>query len=367
MDVQYRTGGGLELIGYDGSNTVLFDSGSVAFNANGAPMMVSVELTASGNNANWKLTAVAPGGGSAIATATGTVNSVTVLYVSDVYVSPNSDVSFASVGHITAQTYAPDITTMATIINGYAGEYAADRLSRLATEEGLAFELTGTNTDTPKMGPQPDDTLVNVLQTCEDLDRGQLFEPRDAFGIAYRTRVSMLGQNPVLTLDYSAAALGGPQGLRPVADDQYTRNDITVTRDKGSSSTATLTTGAMSTAAPPNGVGDYVYSLTVYANSDSQLANLAAWMLTVGTVADDRYPVIPVNMTRTEVASQFATIAGVDVGDRLQIVNPPVWLTAAPISQLAWGMTERLSNYVWQIDFNAVPESPYEEGNPPTW
>jgi hypothetical protein len=110
-----------------------------------------------------------------------------------------------------------------------------------------------------------------------------------------------------------------------------------------------------------------VYTLTVFANSDSQLANLASWMLTVGTVADDRYPVLPVNMARTEVAALFATIATIDVGDRIQVTNPPSWLTAAPISQLAWGMTERISNYTWQIDFNAVPESPYEEGNPPTW
>jgi hypothetical protein len=30
-------------------------------------------------------------------------------------------------------------------------------------------------------------------------------------------------------------------------------------------------------------------------------------------------------------------------------------------------MTETLNAYRWDIAINAVPESPYSEGNPPTW
>jgi hypothetical protein len=366
MDVVYHTGGNLQLAGYNGSGTLLFDSGSQPFAADNTPMMVSAELTANGSGgATWKLTAIVPGGAAPIATFTGTVAAVSVGFISDGYVSPNSDVAFASVGHMTAQTYAPDITVMAPVINGYAGELAADRLLRLAGEENLGFSLTGLDTDTPQMGPQQNDTLVNVLQSCEDMDRGQLYEPRDSFGIAYRTRVSMLGQSPALFLDYTAAELA--ESLHPVSDDQFTRNDITLTRNNGSSATAALTSGAMSTADPPNGVGDYAYSLTVQAFSDSQLANLAAWMLTVGTVDDDRYPVITVNLARPAVVALFATIATIDIGDFIQITNPPTWLTSMPISQLAWGVTETLNAFVWKVDFNAVPESPYSEGNPPTW
>jgi hypothetical protein len=366
MDVLYRTGGALELIGYDGTGTVLFDSGSQAFTLNGTPVMVDVELTQNGTGgATWTLAAIQPGYPSPVATYTGTVTAVSVGYVSDVYISPDSDVNYASAGQPTVQTYADPLTTMSTIINGYAGEYAADRISRLAGEEGLGFVLTGTNTSTPQMGPQQDDTFTNVLQSCEDLDRGQLFEPRGSFGIAYRTRVSMQGQNPVLTLDYSLAQVVPP--LEPAADDQFTRNDITVTRNNGSSATASLATGAMSTQLPPNGVGDYIYTLTCYAYADSQLAAMTAWMLTVGTVADDRFPVISADLSRTEVVSLFAQIAGVDIGDYVQIINPPAFLTAMPVAQLAWGATERLNTYKWEIDWNAVPESPYAEGNPPAW
>jgi hypothetical protein len=365
MDLIYHSGGNLELIGYSSSGGVLFDSGSQEFGANGTPMMVDIELTASGANAVWMLSAIVPDAAEPVATFTGTVDAVSVGYVSDVYGSPNSDVSFASMGQFSAQTFADPLTVMSAIIAGYDGELASVRLARLAGEEGLTFTLVGSDSDTPQMGPQQDDTFTNVLQSCEDVDRGHLFESRDSFGLSYRTRVNMQGQNPVLTLDYSAGQLAA--GLQPADDDQFTRNDITLTRDKGSSATAVLTSGQMSTAAPPNGVGDYTYTLTVYAYSDSQLANLAAWMLTVGTVAGERYPVLPLNLARPEVAALMAVIAGVDAGDYVQITNMPSFVTAMPVSQLAWGFTERLNAYVWEIDINAVPESPYSEGNPPSW
>ena len=94
---------------------------------------------------------------------------------------------------------------------------------------------------------------------------------------------------------------------------------------------------------------------------------MASWLLTVGTVSDDRYSPITVDLARTEVVALLSTLAGLDVGDFLQIISAPSWLTAAPISQLAWGFTERLNAFVWVISFNSVPQSPYSEGNPPVW
>ena len=123
----------------------------------------------------------------------------------------------------------------------------------------------------------------------------------------------------------------------------------------------------MSTAAPPNGVGTYVYTLTVYGFADSQLGPLSSWMLTTGTVADERYPKVSVDMTRPEIAALFSTIAGLGIGDYIQVVNAPSWLTSAPIQQLAWGTTETINAFRWTLDANSVPESPYSTGNPPSW
>jgi len=123
----------------------------------------------------------------------------------------------------------------------------------------------------------------------------------------------------------------------------------------------------MSTATPPDGVGIYSYSQTVQAFSDTQLANLAAWILTVGTVDEYRYPVIEFDLTRSEAAGLIDVISGLDIGDFIQVSNPPQFLQAVPISQLAFGFTETLNGFTWDIAINTVPESPYSEGDPPTW
>ena len=367
LDLIYHTAdaGSLELIGYNSSGTQLFDSGTVLSGLNGTPVMVDIELTADGTDATWSLAVIEPGASSPLGTHTGTVDSVTVGYVSDWYASPDSDISFAAIGHPAVQTYADDLAVLAQVIAGYAGELAETRLARLCAEEGLSFTLAGPSGVTPAMQAQQDDTFPNVLQSCEDADRGLLFESRDSFGLTYRSRVSMQGQTPALTMDYAQDQVAFP--LAPAADDLYSRNDIQLTRNNGSSSTAVQQAGPMSIQPPPNGIGDYAYPLTVYVYEDAQLAPMAAWMLTVGTVADERFPVISVNMARSEVASLLATAAAVDGGDYVQIVNPPSWLTSAPVQQLAWGMTETLNARKWTIDINAVPESPYSQGNPPTW
>ena len=365
-NVIYHTGGNLELIGYNSSSGQLFDSGSLAVGANGTPLYIDVELVSSGSSVNWIFQGIEPGAGSTTFHSSGSVTG-SVGNVSNIIVDPVGGVTDSGtvIGQITVQEYADTIVNLSPIVAGYTGETAAARIARLCASQGIAFTLEGQNADTPQMGPQQDDTFVNIIQSCADFDRGQIFETRNQFGIGYRTRVNMQGQSPVLNADYSLAQLAGT--LQPTADDQYTRNDITVTRNQGASSRAQLTSGPMSILTPPNGVGDYSYSLTVQAYSDSQLSNLVTWMLTIGTISEYRYPTIMFDMSRTEVAGLFTIIPTMDIGDYLQVANPPNFLQAGPINQLFWGVTETLNAYTWTISINTVPESPYSEGQPPTW
>ncbi len=366
MNLIYHTGGHLELVGINSSSVTVFDSGSIAFTADGTPLYISLELTGSGSNVNWTLAGIKPGSLTLAASASGTVAGQ-VGNVSDVFIDPGGTIidSGTSLGQITVQTYADTLVNLSPIVNGYAGELAATRISRLCASQNIGFTLTGSASDTPAMGPQADSTFVSLLQACADLDRGQLFETRSSFGIGYRTRVNLQGQTPVLTADYRAATLAG--SLQPTADDQFTRNQITVTRQGGASSAVQLASGTMSVLTPPLGVGVYSYNLTVDAFSDTQLPNLAAWMLTVGTVSEYRYPGIEFDMARQEVRNLFGIIPSLDIGDYIQVVNPPFFLQSLPIAQLAWGFTETLNAYTWTITINTVPESPYAQGNPPTW
>ena len=68
--------------------------------------------------------------------------------------------------------------------------------------------------------------------------RGLLYEPRNQFGLAYRTRKSMQNQAAALNASYTAAQLSPP--LVPGYDDQLTRNDVTVTPHADGLATVTV-------------------------------------------------------------------------------------------------------------------------------
>jgi hypothetical protein len=356
-DVVYHTGGNLELLGYNSLDVQIFDSGSQTFAANGLPVMVSVELGTSGSDVTWLLTALNVAAGTIIATYDGTVAG-SIGSVSQVVMNPGGGLTQTSCGQITVQYQLVSLTALAQAVGAYNGELAGDRFLRLCAENGVTGSLVGADTDTGQMGPQQNQPLLTLLQQVEDFDRGLIFEPRDGLGLSYRTLANMQAQTPVVVCDYPSADLAGV--MQPTEDDQYTRNDITVSRISGSSSRQYLATGPMSVLSPElGGVGEYVYTVSVNAYADSQLGGIASWILALGTVDDVRYPSVPVNLARSEVAGIFTDLAGVDVGDYVQITNPPFWLPTGPLKQLAYGFTETLNAYVWTIAWNAVPESPY--------
>lgn len=366
VTVVYHTGGHLEVFGYAGA-TQKFDTGSIAVSADGNPIVVDVELTPSGSAVAWTANVIAPAiGATATNLGSGTVSSASIGAMSDAKVNVGgTETGAVGVGHIILQGVVTSLADLAAAAGGYNNERAGTRFTRLCTAFGLGGELVGNASDTPLMGPQPNDKLVNLLQQVEDLDRGQLFETRDQFGMGYRTRVNMQNQTAVVVLNYATAMLA--QALNPTYDDQLTRNYITLTRTNGSSVIVQDTTDTMSVNNPPNGVGLYPYSLTVNAHADSQLANEAAWLLTLGTIDQERYPQVIVDLTRTEVASVFAAVPSLAVGDYFQISNPPAWLPSGTINQLVYGWQETLNAYKWTITLNAVPESPYTGAGLPTW
>jgi hypothetical protein len=365
VDVVYGTGGTLQLIGYNIGGTALFTS-TAAGSYNGVPVIVSVELTPSGANVAWALKTILPGTGMTATTlASGTVSG-SVGGVNNVLVNPGgTETGAVGMGQYIVQGVVSSLPDLATAVSGYDGERAADRFTRLSTNAGIGNTLVGNSTDTPQMGPQTDDTLVNLLQGIEDFDHGQMFEARGFFGLTYRTRKNMQNQSPAVTYNYTSGELAQP--LQPTADDQMTRNDVTVSRSGGSSARQYLASGAMSIQSPPNGVGEYTYSLTAVAHADSQLSNCALWIMEVGTVAGNRYPVVNIDLSRTAAQANFAATAALDIGDFCEITNPPTFAESATVKELAFGFTETLNAFKRTISVNAVPEIPYEGGGLPTW
>lgn len=257
---------------------------------------------------------------------------------------------------------ALDDIVNAKAMNGWSGERAGDRMTRLAREEGVPFELVGNASDTSPMGVQRQDTLVNLLFACVDADQGRLYEPRDAFGLAYRTGASLDNQTPV-ALDYAANHIFGM--FQPVEDDQLLVNDVTVKRTNGSSTRVEVTTGPLSTQDPPNGVGTYDIAPELNLSTDLQTGPLANWLASLGTWDEARFPTVTVEMAAPDVVADglLATVPSLDIGDTLSVANPPSWLPPEAIGLLIEGTTEYVGNGMdWSLTFNTVPSGPFDIG-----
>lgn len=356
--VVYNAGGFLTLNGLSAAGATLFSSGQVAFSADGAFLMVSVELTTSGSNVAWTLTALVCGDTVPVATSSGTLTSAQLGDPFQVVGNPNGTLTDTAWGQVVVQETLVTLTSLASPAGAYAGETAADRITRLCTEQGIPVTIIGDSSATELMGPQLPTKLVTLLQECEDADRGLIFEPRDSFGLAYRTRADLYNQDPAITLNYVNGDLAS--SLQPTEDDQLIRNDVTASRPSGSSSEQVLSSGPMSVQDPPAGVGPYPFPLSVNVFADGQLPDLASWVMFIGTVDQPRYPVINLDLIRTELVDNFDDVVAADLGDYLTVQNPPPWLPPGPINQLMLGYTEQLAQFTWTLALNAVPELPYE-------
>ena len=212
------------------------------------------------------------------------------------------------------------------------------------------------------MGPQTRKKYHEFLEEIEDLDQGIMKEAKTLWGLAYRTRIRLINQSPAVTLDYAQGMISPP--LAPVVDDRKLKNDITVHRHKGSKVQVTLNSGGMSILEPPQGSGRYKKTLKAVAAADEQLAALAAHLLLLGTVSDERYPTITVDLARAGItgnplAPLMSAVAGIEIGDMVQINNLPFWYPSTTVKQLVLGYTETLGPYDWTVTWNCTPYTPY--------
>ena len=377
VDLVYNsaTGGTLRLVGYNwtASGTPIFDTGLLAAGMNGNPVWVSIELQTSGSDVQYSVTQLQPGASSGLTfsgTVTGTIGNATELVINALNFIGGENMSGSAVGQITYQGTWESLFDFGSQLDAYQGEVAGQRFARLCAEQGITVRCVGPLDDTVAMGAQTTLALTDLLQECADADTGMIYEPREALALAYRTRASLQNQAPAVTLGYSQAELADPVG--ETEDDQYTMNDVTVTRayastggGTGSSAEVAIQTGPLSVQAPPNGVGTYPNSVTQNLFADSQCYDGAGWLAHTGTVDDPRYPQIQVNLARQETLAGSTLgyeVQYADIGDRLTVTGTPDWLPPDGITQLVNGETETLNAFVYDISWCGIPELPYETG-----
>ena len=359
---QNSSGGKLTLRAFNSGDASLGSVPPSYTGCNGQLLVVVMGVdTPSAGSTTYRLNVAQPGA-SAFTSSTDTATAsalgkITKVIVNSDDFSGDQDLDATTIGHVGVQPTSTPDTGILDVLDAWSGEAAGDRFSRLCTEQGLAFRGQGQLSTSTQMGPQAQDALLSLLQDCVDADQGVLVEPRQVFGLGYRTRSSLYGQDAAITLSYPDGDL--VSGLNPADDDQYTRNDVTVSRQDGSSARKVLSTGPLSIQDPPDGVGVYDVEVTLNLETDSQCSDAAGWLLNTGTVDEHRYPDIGVDLASTSLSGIFWDLQQDDLGDRFVIQDPPSWMPPDDISQITAQQTEQIGGFIYQQDRTGIPASPY--------
>jgi len=304
------------------------------------------------------------GGGDRDGFSNNATDAGTLAALRKVQVSPlSSELNGTVLGHINVRSSYIGTTDLTHELMGTAAESAADRIRRLCDENDIPFHLIGYAPDTVDVGPQGISTLITLMEDAAEADGGILFELRDQFGLAYRTRTDLQNQDAKLGLTYAAPTAHLAGEFLPVEDDQLLANRVTVSRRDGSSATSGLASGSLSTQLPPDGVGPYPQGVTLNLFDDSQVRDQAGWRRHLGTWDEARYPQIGVNLARAVFASDAALTADAAQlipGDVLSVTDLPAWLPPDDVTLMIQGYVERLSGHERSIRWNATPAGPYE-------
>lgn len=243
----------------------------------------------------------------------------------------------------------------------YDSETAGNRLSRLAEEEDVAFVGTGLDSAF-RMGTQGADKLVDLMQECQDVDLGILFEDRTTFALAYQTRAGLHNKLPSATLTYQHLS----PGFRPVGDDLRLTNDVTFTYEEWFTGRYAIPDDDWfhwSTQDPPDGAGvrPKDFSANVYGVFGPN--GHPAWHAHIGSWREKRFPSVAYELARDVFTSDDRTnVKAVDVGSIIYqgTSGSPAWVPSNQVRLLVQGYTETLSKFEHTIVFNTTPADIYE-------
>lgn len=315
---------------------------------------IRLDLTYAGVDTGYEVTI------DGVSVMSGTAASVAYNQPETLVLSPTGDMDAAA--HLAVwDGSVPTNVDTAEAFAGYPGELAGERFLRLCGEEGIDATVLGDDEDTQPMGPQVPLKLVDLIRECSTTDDAMLFEPRDSLGLTLKTGRDRYNQDPVLTLDF--ADKGIAPGIRPVLDDQNTRNDVTAKRRNGASARALQDTGPMNVQNPiddPEGVGRYDTTIDVNAATDAALLDHASWHLHKGTVEDTRYPSITIDL---DAAPELVTaVDALEHGDIIEVQNLPTSWSPTAVRLIALGVREQVGTHRRLVTLNCAPASTFEIG-----
>ncbi|MFJ6386454.1 hypothetical protein ACIQJT_02475 [Streptomyces sp. NPDC091972] len=298
-----------------------------------------------------------------VAIGSGTISSIVVKAVSRITytwsLETSTDTQKADelIGFITYwDSTGPSAATVWGVATGLQGERAGTRAERVAGEGGYTLTSYGQATSQQRMGVQTRKKLPEVLADAAKTDFGYVLGSRDRLEAIFRSASTLWNQHPALTLDFSAGLLSD---YKYRDDDLLTQNDVTVTREGGSSSRQVLEEGTLSVQDFPNGVGRYDVGPTYSLYTDEQAAHTAYMLLHLGTFDGIRYTRITLDLANPRVQQLLDDILRTDVGDLIRLTNLPQEQGADNVDSLVVGYREEAGPTSWKITFICVPAEPF--------
>lgn len=352
--------GTLTISAKDGDEASVGSNASTTLDVRGRLLRVSLENSISGGTLTGTLRVLDINTGitdsaSMIVTST-SMSRVLSMSLGPSTLGGSAGVSGAAVGHLLLQDTITDINDLGRAIQPL-GEAAGRRIQRLCGEQGIPFEWVGDLDDTVAMGAQSKANLLSLTQESCLADGGLLYETKDALGLGYRTRASLYNQAAALTLSYTGFNFN--EVPIPVEDDRQIQNNLTVTVG-GISATYEETSGPLGTDA----IGSYGESsgltLNLATTDTPTLLDAAAWRVHLGTVDEDRYPTVTVNLAHASITPELKrAILALRMGDRAQFTGMPSWVAPDQPDQLTLGTSETISHFEHKLTFTCAPASPY--------
>lgn len=351
----------------DATNATV-SSASVGFGATPLNQTIgmSVRMTQEGGNVRWETAWFVVGTATFYThTGGGTTFAGTCGQFARINFSvPDANLAGAQICHVVLTHGADLINTLAVsdVSAAFNGETFGARAKRLTGEEGIFFQWRGDLDDTLPVGPQPADTLYNILAQGQQVAGGILTDARDIIGLEYVTQ-RFLGNRRGLELSYSSNQIVDVP--MPVSDLRYLVNDFTASRVNGSSARYEANDGRRKNVNdPPTGVGRWELSGSFNAYTDTQLPLLASQKVFFGTWEERRIPNLGIALHRSQINGSVTLLRDVialDLGDPVTLTG----LSTSPLppndlAMLTFGYTEQISNKLWSLTENTVPAGPFQ-------
>jgi hypothetical protein len=337
--------------------TVVDPSGSVLVNTNmantgtGDPnqwVTFRMKATVSGGTVTWAFAwfvqgaATVWGLGSTFSGSLGALRSWTA--------NGNASMGGAQICHVFGLTTAnDDLQSYAALraFDGYVNELAADRVSRLCAEEGVAVAVESG--DSEPLGVQPLGDLLTLLRDAEAADLGVLYE--NGAGLGYRPRGARYNRPVAMTLAFTGSRDIGA-APEPTDDDQRVRNQWTVQRTGGSEA-------IYDDPAHIALNGYYPDSVTINNAFDSRLIQIAAWRVHLGTWGEMRWPQIVIALTSQ--SDLLTAWRGRPFGARIVITGvPSQGPVGADVDLIVEGWRQDITSHTWVLTLNCSPARPWD-------